>query len=102
MVSPVQRGNIRRSRAVAIMTQFRIDLSPREHLEALALVARLDLALIANFGEAVPDPNEHWDARKIDREIERRVARLRWVGREQEREFGGLRGLINRIRGVAG
>ena len=47
----------------------------------------------------VPDPNERWDAKRVDREIERRLARLCWIESEQQKDFTGLRGIINRLRG---
>ena len=94
-----QRTNVRRARGMAIMTRFRLGIPPREQLEALATVARMELCLIASFGEAVPDPNERWDAKRVDREIERRLARLRWIESEQQKDFTGLRGIINRLRG---
>ena len=62
-------------------------------------VARFELALIGHFREAVPDPSERWDAKRRFREIERRLARLRWVEMEQEKEFGGFRDLFNKARG---
>ena len=94
-----RRDALRNGRALAVMTMFRIGLTHQEYVAAIGTVARFELALIGHFREAVPDPSERWDAKRRFREIERRLARLRWVEMEQEKEFGGFRGLFNKARG---
>ncbi len=41
----------------------------------------------------------NWDGDRRLREINRRVSRLLWVEREQEKEFGGIRGVFNWLAG---
>ena len=94
-----RRDALRNGRALAVMTMFRIGLTHQEYVAAIGTVARFELALIGHFREAVPDPSERWDAKRRFREIERRLARLRWVEMEQKKEFGGFRGLFNKARG---
>ena len=93
------RDGRRRPPAFARMSRFRVDLSHDELVGAIGIVTRLELGLISWFGESVPDPSENWDASRRWREIERRIARLRWVAEEEAREFSGIRGIFNRIPG---
>ena len=65
----------------------------------LGVVTRLELGLISWFGESVPDPLDNWDAACRWREVERRIARLRWVSDEESKEFNGIKGILNRIMG---
>ena len=81
------------------MTQFRQGMNYQDQLAALGLVTQIELALIHTFREAVPDPSKHWDPHRVDEEVQRRLARLRWVEREQEREHTGLRGAWNWLMG---
>ena len=94
-----KRQSLRNARALAVMTQFRLGMTYQEQLAALGLVTQIELALIHTFREAVPDPTKHWDAHRVDEEVQRRLARLRWVEREQEREHTGLRGAWNWLMG---
>ena len=90
-----KRVSLRSARALALITQFRLGMSYQEHVAALGLVTQVELALISFFQESVPEPGVEWDSERRAREIERRLARLRWV----EREFGGLKGVLNRLAG---
>ena len=74
----------------------------QEQLAALGLVTQIELALIHTFREAVPDPTKHWDAHRVDEEAQRRLARLRGVEREQEREHTGFRGAWDWLMAVDG
>ena len=66
---------------------------------ALGLVTQIELALITYFRESLPEPGQNWDAQKWAKEIERRLARLRWVEQQQNDEDSGLKGVWNRVRG---
>ena len=94
-----KRISLRSARALALITQFRLGMSYQEHFAALGMVTQVELALIAYFRESVPEPGVEWDGERRSREIERRLARLRWVEREQEREYGGLKGVWNWLVG---
>lgn len=74
-------------------------MSYQEHVAAQGMVTQVELALIAYFHESVPDPGCERDSERRSREIERRLARLRWVERKQEREYGGLKGVWNWLVG---
>ena len=93
------RAGRRRSLAFARMSRCRVDLSHSEFVAAIGMATRLELGLISWFGEPVPDPNENWDASRRWREMERRIARLRWVAEEDAKEFSGIKGIFNRIPG---
>ena len=93
------RDGMRRSLAFAQMSRFRVDMTHQEYVSALGVVTRIELGLISWFGESVPDPHENWDASRRWREVERRIARLRWVSDEESKEFGGIKGILNRILG---
>ena len=81
---------------MATMTQYRIGMTRMETVTALGLVTQIELALITYFRESLPEPGQNWDSRKRAREIERRLARLRWVEQQQN---DGLKGVWNRVRG---
>ena len=53
----------------------------------------------SHFRESLPEPGQNWDSQKRAREIERRLARLRWVEQQQNDEDSGLKGVWNRVRG---
>lgn len=91
------RDGMRRSLAFAQFSRFRVGMKHHEYVSALGVVTRLELGLISWFGESVPDPAEGWDASRRWREVERRIARLRWVSEEEE--FSGIKGILNRIMG---
>ena len=93
------RDGLRRSLEFAQMSRFRVNMTHEEYVTSLGITTRLELGLISWFREAVPDPNENWDASRRWREIERRVARLRWVSEEEAKEYGGMKGILNRIMG---
>ena len=94
-----RRMSLRNAHALAIMTQYRIGMTHLETVTSLGLVTQIELALITYFRESLPEPGQNWDSQKRAREIERRLARLRWVEQEQEREDSGLKGMWNRVRG---
>ena len=95
----MMRDGLRRSLEFAQMSRFRVDMSHQEYVSALGIVTRLELGLISWFREAVPDPSEQWDESRRWREIERRIARIRWVSDEEAKEYSGIKGILNRIMG---
>ena len=108
MVAPTQswgeeierkRISLRSARALALISQFRLGVKYQERVAALGLVTQIELALISFFQESAPEPGVAWDGERRAREIERRLARLRWVEREQEREYGWLKWVWNRLVG---
>ena len=94
-----QREQVRlsmwRARSLAISTQFNLDSQYAEHLAALAVIAEIELCLIMYFMDSVPTPGESWDSERRERAMDLRLARLRWVRRQQEHRYTGLRGLWN-------
>ena len=94
-----RRVPLRNSRALAVMTMFRLGMTYEEQVAALGLVSQIELALISYFRESVPEPGQSWDPHRRAREIERRLARLRWVEGEQQKERSGVRGMWNWLIG---
>ena len=94
-----RRTSLRNAHTMATMTQYRIGMTRMETVTALGLVTQIELALITCFQESLPEPGQNWDSQKRAREIERRLARLRWVEQQQNDEYSGLKGAWNRVRG---
>ena len=94
-----RRVSLRNARALAVMTMFRLGMTYEEQVAALGLVSQIELALISYFRESVPEPGQSWDPHRRAREIERRLARLRWVEGEQQKERSGVRGMWNWLIG---
>ena len=94
-----RRTSLRNAHTMATMTQYRIGMTRIETVTALGLVTQIELALITCFRESLPEPGQNWDSQKRAREIERRLARLRWVEQQQNDEDSGLKGVWNRVRG---
>ena len=94
-----KRYALRDARALAEMTQFRLGMTRQEHVTALGLVTRVELALISYFRESVPEPGAEWDGERRAREIDRRLKRLRWVEEEQAKAYGGVKGLLKKLGG---
>ncbi len=94
-----KRIALRSARAVAVMTQFRLGMDYQETVAALGLVTQIELALVSFFGESVPEPGMPWDAERRAREVDKRLARLRWVERERANEYSGIRGMMNALKG---
>ena len=91
--------SLQNARSLAVMTTFRLGMDYQEQVAALGLVTQIELAIIARFRESVPDPGQSWDSHRHMREIERRLARLRWVEGEQAKGFNGLKGVWNNVMG---
>ena len=94
-----KRVSFRSARSLALMTQFRLGMPYQQHVAALGLLAQVELALIMFFRESVPEAGVTWGPEQRAREIDRRLARIRWVEREQEREYTGWRGVWNSLVG---
>ena len=88
-----------RARGRAIATQFRLDLPVEDHLAAMAVVQQIELCLIMQFKDTVPEPGLEWDAYRFNREIYRRLTRLRWVQIKLADRRRGLRGLVKWMMG---
>ncbi len=94
-----RRQVLRRMRRLALMTQHRLGMKYQGQVAMLGLVAKIELALISFFDDTLPEPGVEWDGDRRLREINRRISRLLWVEREQEKEFGGIRGVFNWLAG---
>lgn len=94
-----RRRMLRYNLQLALITRWRLDQAPLQHLEAMELMTHLEIALIAMFGESVPEAGMNWDGEKRAREMEKRLVRLRWVDKERTRAYTGLRGFLNRLGG---
>ena len=98
-----QRERVRyamwRARGRAIATQFRLDLPVEEHLAAMAVVQQIELCLMMNFRDTIPEPGLEWDEYRFYREVYYRLTRLRWVQLKLAERSRGLRGLVKWMLG---
>ena len=94
-----RRRSLWSARSLALMTQFRLGMTEEEQVAAVGFLTQVELVLIMGFDESVPDPGVSWDVEKRSREIERRLARLRWVEEKQREEFGGWKGVWRAVVG---
>ena len=97
-----RRLALRRMHRLAQMMQHRLGMRYQGQVAMLGwvgLVAKIELALISFFDDTLPDSGMEWDVDRRLREIKRRIARLLWVEQEQEKEFGGIRGVFNWLVG---
>lgn len=94
-----RRRSLWSARSLAMMTQFRLGMSEEERVAAVGFVTQVELVLILGFGETMGDPDAHWDAEKRSMEIDRRLARLRWVEEKQREVYGGWKGVWRALVG---
>ena len=94
-----RRINMRKARTYAQMAQFRLGMDYEEWLLSVALLAKTELTLIYCYGESVPEPGEMWDARRREREKDRRMSRLRWAQEELAKSRRGASGIWKRLLG---
>ena len=94
-----RRQSLHANHQLALMTQFRLGIPYQQQIAAMGMVTQIELALIAFFKESIPDADEPWDATRRAREVETRLHTLRWVEREQEKEYGGVKGVLNWVIG---
>ena len=84
--------------SIARMTQHRL-MKHSEAVAALGWVAEIELALISFYGETLPQRGASWDMERQTREVNLRLSRLRWVAEEQEKEYGGVKGVMKWLMG---
>ena len=94
-----RRQMLWRYRAELLMTQVRLDMTRVEQVTIAGEITRLELALIMNFRDTLPEPGANWDMTRRMWEIERRLTWLRWVQLEREKEYGGVKGVWNWLKG---
>lgn len=94
-----RRKSLWKGRDLAVMTQFHLGLSYAEKLDMFHLVLEIELTLIMTYGDSMPEPGVSWDPERRDAEVQRRLARLRWVDRQRDEFYGGLKGFMMRIMG---
>lgn len=87
------------ARSVALLTQFRLGMTVEEQVAAVGFLTQVELVLIMKYDESVPDPGADWSLEKRSREIDRRLARLRWVEEKQREDFGGWKGIWRALVG---
>ncbi len=93
-----RRNSLRATLELARMVQYRLNMGYQGRVAMMGLVAKIELALIY-LGETLPEPGMDWDGDRRLREQNRRQSRLIWVEREQDREYGGMRGIMNWLMG---
>ena len=94
-----RRKTLWKGRNLAVMTQFHLGLSFAEKLDMFYLVLEIELTLIMAYGDSMPEPGMNWEPERRDAEVQRRLARLRWVDRQREEAYGGMKGFIMRVLG---
>ena len=81
---------------LAMMTQSRLGVKYQVQLAIFELMAKIEWMLIY-LGETLPEPGMDWNPDRRMRELNRRASRLLWV--QREREHGGVRGVLNWLKG---
>ena len=95
-----------RSRALLIrvhhtarMEQHRLGLSDREKLDIQLVMVQIEMSLIIDFRESLPEPGQNWDADRRDKENKGRLTLFRLLEQKQKRNYSGLKGAWNRLMG---
>ena len=95
-----------RSRALLIrvhhtarMEQHRLGLSDREKLDIQLVMVQIEMALITDFREYLPEPGQNWDADRRAKANEDKLTLFRLLEQKQKRNYSGLKGAWNRLMG---
>ena len=93
-----RRQSLRAMLDLAMASTARLGVTYQGQVAMLGLVAQIEYSLVVS-GETLPENGQDWDADRRMRELNRRIGRMIWVSREQEREYSGIRGVYNWLMG---
>lgn len=93
-----RRQSLRAMLELAMASTARLGVTYQGQVAMLGLVAEIEYSLIV-WGDTLPESGMDWDPDRRARETSRRIGRMIWVRREQEREYGGIRGVYNWLMG---
>ena len=82
-----------------IRAQNRLGMTEWEVTAAFWQVTEAELMLMRILHESMPDTGAKWGIERREKEIERRLGRLRLVDDEFKKEYRGWKGLWNRLLG---
>ena len=93
-----RRWSLRAMLDLAMSSTAHLGVTYQGQVAMLGLVAEIEYSLIVS-GDTLPDAGQDWDGDRRMREMNRRIGRMIWVSREQERAYGGIRGVYNWLMG---
>lgn len=93
-----RRQSLRAMLDLAMSSTARLGVTYQGQVAMLGLVAEIEYSLIVD-GDTLPESGMDWDGDRRMRERNRRIGRMIWAAREQEREYGGIRGVYNWLMG---
>ena len=93
------RYSLWNARFLAVVSQFRMNLSPADRYTVMSVVMQLEMCLIMYFGDTPPESGATWDAARRNREVEQRLHRMRWLEQKASETERGLRGMWNWVKG---
>ena len=93
------RASLMRVHHTARMEQYRLGLSDREKLDIQLVMVQIEMVLIIDFRESLPEPGQNWDADRRDKENKGRLTLFRLLEQKQKRNYSGLKGAWNRLMG---
>lgn len=91
------KSDLYRARMAALRQQVDLSLREDERLRSQLLVVQIELTLIMQFRESVPEPGMGWTSIQLDDEREKRSRRQRRLQAELDRYNRGLRGFVRRF-----